>query len=109
MAGIHEILQAVLGMQQNAQAALPVIPNNGNPAGANNMPAMAGNAGVVGPTPRPSNSPGWLNASPSMEVIRQMLGQYGRGNPMQAVAQPPHTMGPGITMPERRKPMVIAR
>ena len=38
MLSTQQILQSVMDMQANAQQALPVIPNNGNPAGANNMP-----------------------------------------------------------------------
>ncbi len=33
------IADAANGVQQNAQAAVPVVPNNGNPGGAYNMPA----------------------------------------------------------------------
>ena len=40
MATTQELLSAVTNMQPNAQAALPVIPNNGNPQGAYNMPSQ---------------------------------------------------------------------
>lgn len=38
MASTHQLVQAVNDMQLNAQSNLPVHPNNGNPAGAHNMP-----------------------------------------------------------------------
>lgn len=69
MPSTSELLQAITGMQQNAQAALPVIPNNGNPQGANNMPASAAPAAPAAP------SFSWLNPSPSMDLIQQMLAQ----------------------------------
>lgn len=79
MAGTQELLQAVLNMQQNAQAALPVIPNNGNPRGANNMPAGPASAA---PAPAPhDNTPAWVRPSASMEQLQQILSQ-----PIQGVA-----------------------
>ena len=38
MAAQQELIAAVRSMQANAQANLPVIPNNGNPNGAYNAP-----------------------------------------------------------------------
>lgn len=38
MRSTQQILRSVMDMQGDAQQALPVIPNNGNPMGANNMP-----------------------------------------------------------------------
>lgn len=66
----QRFLTALLDMQQNAQANLPVEPNNGNPRGANNMPTPS--------TPLPAEQGGarfypWLAPSPSMEIIRSML------------------------------------
>lgn len=75
----QEILQAVAGMQQNAQNNLPVVPNNGNPNGANNMPA--GNPAA--PTGPIDNTPDWVKPSPSMDAFHQMLQQpIQRANPM---------------------------
>jgi len=54
-------------LQQQAQAALPVTPNNGNPNGAHNMPA----AGVL-PAATGGRYP-WLQPSPSMGWVQQML------------------------------------
>lgn len=86
MALSQELLQAITDMQLNAQERLPVIPNNGNPRGANNMatggnqPAV--NTGVVPPsappaqTQPPVKSPyayPWLAPSASVERIRNML------------------------------------
>lgn len=64
----QEILQALSGMQQNAQASVPVTPNNGNPAGANNMPM--------------DNTPAWVRPSPSVGQIDQIL----QGHTQQGVA-----------------------
>lgn len=46
MPSTQELLQSIIDMQSNAQRSLPVIPNNGNPMGANNMPR---NTGIVPP------------------------------------------------------------
>ena len=70
MASTQAFLTALLDMQQNAQANLPVEPNNGNPRGANNMPT---------PTPSlPTQQGGarfypWLQPSPSMDIVRSMI------------------------------------
>jgi hypothetical protein len=67
---MRELLERV---QQNAQAGVPVIPNNGNPRGANNMPGQ--------PTiPQPQgnawgNRYSWLAPSPSMNRVQQLLAQ----------------------------------
>lgn len=45
MASTQELLTAVTNMQPNAQEALPVIPNNGNPQGAYNMSSKVTPAG----------------------------------------------------------------
>lgn len=70
MPSTSELLQAITGMQQNAQANLPVIPNNGNPQGANNMPA-----GSTIPTPATGNNLAWLQPSASMDYVKQLLSQ----------------------------------
>lgn len=68
MATTQQVLSAITNMQENAQAALPVIPNNGNPAGANNMPQQPQQE----PAPRgPDLS--WLGPSPYMQQFTQML------------------------------------
>lgn len=60
-------------LQQNAQANLPIIPDNGNPRGANNMPANPNNGPVL--SPAPPNPYEWLNPSQHMSMIQQMLQQ----------------------------------
>ena len=73
MATTQQMLSAVNDMQVNAQAALPVIPNNGNPAGANNMPASQQQApATVAPT-GPDLS--WLQPSQSMMMFQQGMQQ----------------------------------
>lgn len=70
MASMQELLSAVNGMQSNAQAALPVLPNNGNPAGAYNMPQSGG--GPAQPAPRGPDLT-WLQPSDSMQRMHAML------------------------------------
>lgn len=71
MASAQEILSAVNSMQANAQAALPVMPNNGNPGGAHNMPQQNGAAPAAPTGPDLS----WLKASPAMEQLRASSAQ----------------------------------
>ena len=82
----QEILNGVINMQANAQQALPVIPNNGNPAGAYNMPMLPQHRAVgqppvaaqpvvrqpQAPLPTPPQYP-WLAPSQSATNIRTML------------------------------------
>lgn len=72
MPSTQELLQAITGMQQNAQAALPVIPNNGNPRGANNMPASDVPSQSLPQVPGADKYP-WLAPSDNMQLIRDML------------------------------------
>lgn len=69
MATTQQILSAITGLQENAQAAVPVIPNNGNPGGANNMPQMQDQAPVKPTGPDLS----WLQPSPAMQGMMQTL------------------------------------
>lgn len=62
-----QILQALSDMQSNAQSALPVTPNNGNPAGAYNMPHGGGQPQQAAP---PDPWP-WLKPSPFMDALYQ--------------------------------------
>lgn len=75
MIDVNKVLGAATTMQQNAQSALPVIPNNGNPAGAHNMPQQQAYGSVA--TARPEvASPyfyPWLGPSPYMESIKSRL------------------------------------
>jgi hypothetical protein len=69
MVSTQQMLTAINNMQPNAQAALPVIPNNGNPAGAYNMPQGSQ------PAAAPAAAPGlpWLQPSASMTMFQQQL------------------------------------
>lgn len=81
----QEILNGVINMQANAQQALPVIPNNGNPAGAYNMPVTpqpvaVGQPAVPAPMARQpaplspiQNKYPWLAPSPSVDNMRSLL------------------------------------
>ena len=70
MATTQQILSAITGMQRNTQQANPVIPNNGNPGGANNMPQQ---------TQEPEKPSGpdlsWLQPSPAMQSLTQYMPQ----------------------------------
>ena len=58
-------------LQQGIQEALPVIPNNGNPNGANNMPAVQQGQQAAPPDPY-----AWLQPSPFMNEVGAMLEDY---------------------------------
>ncbi len=81
MASTNELLAATLGMQASAQASLPVIPNNGNPAGAHNMPQQQEAAPAAPAYPYP-----WMAPSPHMENIKRRIA--GMQQNIQQVAQP---------------------
>lgn len=95
------IKQAMEIVQQNAQANVPVIPNNGNPQGANNMPSQ--------PTlPQPpgnawGNKYSWLAPSPSMDMVNQLLAQP----IIQPPAVTPPAPGPNIPTPDVGPPQPI--
>ena len=55
-------------LQQGSQESLPVIPNNGNPGGANNMPAEEQSQQAAPPDPY-----AWLKPSPYMDKVTEML------------------------------------
>lgn len=79
---IKQLLERV--MQQRAQSNVPVIPNNGNPNGANNMPAAAKPAAMPAP-PRD-----WRSPSSAFSMIQEML---------KAPLLPPVNLGLGQRMP----------
>lgn len=99
MATTQEILQALAQMQQTAQGNLPVIPNNGNPHGANNMassdPALPEDRGV--------RTPPWLQASPAMAEIHRMLASYNQPPPM-STGTPPGVMPKPVQPPMITRP-----
>lgn len=72
MAVSQELLSAVSNIQPNAQAGLPVMPNNGNPGGVYNMPAQTQEVANV---PPPQVKPGyeWLLPSPAMGTVNAIL------------------------------------
>lgn len=115
--------QRQTAMQQQAQAALPVIPNNGNPAGAFNMPAPTRPAIPVpapvaptqpamrAPTPPAMTQPPvqskyyypWMNPSPAMDSVRQMLNRMGGNQPAAVDLEPqPMQQVGGVVIPQRR-------
>lgn len=130
MINTHKVLNAVTSMQQNAQAALPVIPNNGNPQGAHNMPHQ-GAAQPAPSVPQQQQSPyyyPWLAPSSHMENIKGfltqrqerlmgMMQQYSPQpiapqappvqQPMQQPMQQQQAMPPVIPMAQAPNPTVI--
>lgn len=103
-------------MQQNAQANVPVIPNNGNPAGAFNMPqnpTIPTPAPVAAPQPAVPEAPAampqkyfypWMNPSPAMQQVYQMLGQRGGQRGVSMMDEQPQ-MDPlrrDMILPQRR-------
>lgn len=69
MNNTQAVLAAMSRMQSNAQAALPVSPNNGNPGGAYNMP----HGGQQAQPAAPSDPWPWLQPSPFMQSLQQDL------------------------------------
>lgn len=68
MASAQEMLASAGNLQQNAQAALPVIPNNGNPGGAYNMPQNG-----QSPAKPPGPDLSWLQPSAHMQEVNATL------------------------------------
>lgn len=87
MASTNQLLAAISNMQPDAQANLPVVPNNGNPAGAHNMPQQ----GQAPANPAHAHYP-WLAPSQHMQNIlaRVQTQQSGMQAPVapQPVAPP---------------------
>lgn len=100
----NSILTAVRDMQPNAQAALPVIPRNGNPQGANNMPQRGPvNTGPLPPhmTPQrrtPEDFYPWLQQSVHMDTFRDVL-----QSPLYSSMQMPYTAQP-VPQPQPTMP-----
>lgn len=115
------VLDSITSMQQNAQAALPVIPNNGNPQGANNMqPAMptvgdawasvvTGNPpqqSVPVPMPKPAGPPPaeqfypWMAPSPYMgSILSRIQGMPQPNPPAVQPAAPAQIQAPNRQLP----------
>ena len=102
MATTQQMLSAITGMQENAQAALPVIPNNGNPAGANNMPQTQGQQATPAAPSGPDLS--WLQPSPAMQHFNSMLQQ--RQAVLDAQRQQPAQQAPVAQAPQSYTPVL---
>lgn len=81
MASTQQILSVLTDMQRNAQASLPVIPNNGNPAGAYNMPQSQEGAASAAPS-GPDLS--WLQPSAHMQNVQNWLATRRNKNGIQS-------------------------
>lgn len=104
MASSQAILSALSQMQTNTQAALPVIPNNGNPGGAYNQAAPQP---VQPPQQESLYSPRkqsyeWLKPSPYMQMVNQYLGQ----RPQVKSAGQPAIQPPSVTQAPSTVPSV---
>lgn len=77
MSSPQQILSSLLDMQKSAQGNLPVLPNNGNPAGAHNMPAAKEGAAPAAPS---MHAIPWMNPSPAFAAIQERLAKM-RGGP----------------------------
>lgn len=62
-------------IQSDVQSALPVIPNNGNPAGAYNMPQASGENAQAG-AQVPADPFAWLKPSAYMEEVKSRLANW---------------------------------
>jgi hypothetical protein len=117
MASSQAILSALSQMQTNTQAALPVIPNNGNPGGAYNQaapqpvapPQQVGGAGASLYSPK-MQSYEWLKPSPYMQMVNQYLGQRPQfKSASQAAIQPPQAAQAPATVPSAGLPQLPQR
>lgn len=111
MIDVNNVLGAVTTMQQNAQSALPVIPNNGNPAGAYNMPHQQAPVSSAPVTQQPAASPyfyPWLGPSPYMESIKSRLTamQSGPVTSVQPTGVPPTMMQTPMDQPVMPQPVL---
>lgn len=101
MASTQELLAAMSNIQPDAQAALPVIPNNGNPRGAFNMPARDATEAAVTRPPAVQKDFSWLQPSQYMRNVQDMLAQRRTGGAMQPQATPTmQTGGPAQMQPQ---------
>lgn len=82
MASTQELLAAMSNIQPDAQAGLPVIPNNGNPRGAYNMPPRDAAEAAVTRPPAVQKDFSWLQPSQYMKNIQEMLSQRKTGGNM---------------------------
>lgn len=104
MASSQAILSALSNMQADTQAALPVIPNNGNPAGVYNAPQSGATppaqSGSVPAQPKLANNYDWLKPSPYMDMVNSYLSQRPQfKNASSAAIQPPEVTQAPATVP----------
>lgn len=98
MAGFAELLASVLDLDKNAQTNLPVLPNNGNPAGAYNMPVATGGNTPAQAMPKPqlpNRDLSWMQPSPYMRNVQDMLNRRRTGGNMPPQTQPTMRTGGG--------------
>lgn len=103
MSAQQELISAVRSMQANAQANLPVIPNNGNPNGAYNAPRAA--QGVMLERQRPKHY-SWLDPSPAMQQLQDSMAQRQQylDNALQQIRQTAQTVGVPMQVPQQSQP-----
>lgn len=89
MASTNQLLAAITDMQPNAQSNMPVVPNNGNPAGAHNMPQQE----AAAPQSLSQQHYPWLAPSPHMQNILRRV-QTQQQNAQQAVVAPQQVAPP---------------
>lgn len=88
MAFSQQLLEAIANMQQVGQERLPVMPNNGNPGGANNMPQTQQPAAPQPAAPTGMDRYAWLKPSPAMSNLRALSQRVMAGQSAPAVQQP---------------------
>lgn len=103
MAAQQELISAVRSMQANAQANLPVIPNNGNPNGAYNAPRAGQRMGMGKSVP---NDFSWLEPSPAMRQLQDSMAQRQQylDNALQQIRQPAQPMNQPAFVPQQVQP-----
>lgn len=103
MSAQQELISAVRSMQANAQANLPVIPNNGNPNGAYNAPRAA--QGVMLERQGPQHY-SWLEPSPAMQQLRDSMTQRQQylDSALRQIRQPAQPMDTPMSVPQQPQP-----
>jgi hypothetical protein len=121
MASSQAILSALTNMQANTQAALPVIPNNGNPGGAYNQaaPQPVGQPEQIGASntrsgplyaPKMAQGYEWLKPSPYMDMVNSYLSQRPQfKSAASAAIQPPEVTQAPATVPNVGLPTLPQR
>lgn len=103
MAAWQELISAVRSMQANAQANLPVIPNNGNPNGAYNTPRAPQVAVLERQRPRHYS---WLDPSPAMQQLQDRMAQRQQylDSALRQIRQPAQPMPTPLPAPQQPQP-----